>query len=245
MVITAAWTGCRWGELAGLHRDNVDLGRGVIVIDPLVGALHESGRCGGWVRRRPGLRRGRSRCRRFWLRCCASISRGTRYGFVFTTPSGTWLWRSTFLRRVFRPAVDGRDASGAKAGCAAVRPGLTFHGLRHSHKTWLIAGGAPEIAQARRLGHHPDNRAIETYSHVARRSSSGCWMISSAAGAWRHHSRPRSHRRWTGGARCHPLHHGGGHSPTEPTSSGNTGWTPDRGWGSAPVLPQREHKITP
>jgi hypothetical protein len=39
--------------------------------------------------------------------------------------------------------------------------------LRHSHKTWLIAGGAPEIAQARRLGHHLDNRVIETYSHVA------------------------------------------------------------------------------
>jgi hypothetical protein len=46
-------------------------------------------------------------------------------------------------------------------------PGLTFHGLRHSHKTWLIAGGAPEIVQARRLGHHLDNRVIETYSHVA------------------------------------------------------------------------------
>jgi hypothetical protein len=39
--------------------------------------------------------------------------------------------------------------------------------LRHSHETWLIAGGAPEIAQARRLGHHLDDRVIETYSHVA------------------------------------------------------------------------------
>src|SRR4051812_47263485 len=65
------------------------------------------------------------------------------------------------------PGVDGSEGSGAKAGCAAVRPGLTFHGLRHSHKSWLIAGGAPEIAQARRLGHHLDNRVIETYSHVA------------------------------------------------------------------------------
>jgi hypothetical protein len=48
-----------------------------------------------------------------------------------------------------------------------VCPGLTFHGLRHSHKTWLIAGGAPEIAQARRLGHHLPNRVVESYSHVA------------------------------------------------------------------------------
>jgi integrase len=48
-----------------------------------------------------------------------------------------------------------------------VQPGLTFHGFRHSHKTWLIADGMPEIAQARRLGHHLDNRVVETYSHVA------------------------------------------------------------------------------
>jgi integrase len=47
LVITAAWTGCRWGEPADLHRDNVDLRRSVIVIDPLAGALHESRRAGG------------------------------------------------------------------------------------------------------------------------------------------------------------------------------------------------------
>lgn len=42
LVITAAWTGCRWGELAGLQRDHIDLIRGIIVIDPESGALHES-----------------------------------------------------------------------------------------------------------------------------------------------------------------------------------------------------------
>ena len=167
LVITAAWTGCRWGELAGLHRDNVDLRRGVIVIDPLVGALHESGSM-RWL----GPPKTRASARTialppFLRELLREHLARHRYGFVFTTPSGTWLWRSTFLRRVLRPAVDGSEASGAKAGCAAVRPGLTFHGLRHSHKTWLIAGGAPEIAQARRLGHHLDNRVIETYSHVA------------------------------------------------------------------------------
>src|SRR5438045_1690533 len=43
----------------------------------------------------------------------------------------------------------------------------TMAGLRHSHKTWLIADGIPEIAQARRLGHHLSNRLVEVYSHVA------------------------------------------------------------------------------
>jgi hypothetical protein len=137
------------------------------VIDPLVGALHESGSM-RWL----GTPKTRASARTialppFLVVLLREHLARHRYGFVFTTPSGTWLWRSTFLRRVFRPAVDGCGASGAKAGCAAVRPGLTFHGLRHSHKTWLIAGGAPEIAQARRLGHHLDNRVIETYSHVA------------------------------------------------------------------------------
>ncbi|MGW4214800.1 tyrosine-type recombinase/integrase [Lentzea sp. NPDC004789] len=42
LIITAAWTGCRWGELTGLRRDNVDLDRGVLIIDPRTGALHES-----------------------------------------------------------------------------------------------------------------------------------------------------------------------------------------------------------
>lgn len=48
-----------------------------------------------------------------------------------------------------------------------IRPGLTFHELRHSHKTWLITAGIPEIAQARRLGHRLDRRIVEVYSHVA------------------------------------------------------------------------------
>jgi integrase len=49
LVITAAWTGCRWGELAGLQRDHVDLLRGVITIDPEFGALHESSAHGLWL----------------------------------------------------------------------------------------------------------------------------------------------------------------------------------------------------
>jgi len=83
--------------------------------------------------------------------------------FVFTSPQGCPLRRSIFDRRVFRPAVDGDHRKGTEP----VRPGLTLHGPRHSHKTWLIADGIPEIAQARRLGHHLSNRLVEVYSHVA------------------------------------------------------------------------------
>jgi integrase len=87
----------------------------------------------------------------------------TNGDFVFTSPLGHPLRRSDFDRRVFWPAVDGDTRKGTQP----VRPGLTFHGLRHSHKTCLIADGIPEIAQARRLGHHLSNRLVETYRHVA------------------------------------------------------------------------------
>jgi integrase len=47
-----------------------------------------------------------------------------------------------------------------------IRPGLTPHGLRHSHKTWMAEDGIPEILQALRLGHSvPGMRGV--YTHVS------------------------------------------------------------------------------
>ncbi|HZC53704.1 MAG TPA: tyrosine-type recombinase/integrase [Mycobacterium sp.] len=168
LILTGAWTGARWGELAGLVRDNVHLDDGVIVIDRRLGALHESGQ-------------------RLWLaapKTEASVRvitlppflidllrehlRHTRGVPVFAGPHGGWLRRSNLDRRVLRPAADGNlDQPHVTVRVEPVCPGLTFHGLRHSHKTWLIADGVPEIAQARRLGHHLPDRVVETYSHVA------------------------------------------------------------------------------
>jgi hypothetical protein len=42
LLITAAYTGARWGELAGLQRRNTHLNDARIVIDPHIGALHET-----------------------------------------------------------------------------------------------------------------------------------------------------------------------------------------------------------
>ena len=88
--------------------------------------------------------------------------------FVFVTPGGEPHRNSNFGRRALRPAVDGTlDRAPAMVRLAPVKPGLTFHGLRHGHKTWMIADGVPEVAQARRLGHILGDRIRETYSHVA------------------------------------------------------------------------------
>jgi integrase len=43
--------------------------------------------------------------------------------------------------------VDGTlDRPQAAVRLDPVKPGLTFHGLRHGHKTWLMADGIPEVA---------------------------------------------------------------------------------------------------
>lgn len=163
LIITAAWTGCRWGELAGLQRHKVDLRRGVITIDPREGALHESSH-GLWLG--PPKTEASARTVKlptFLIALLREYLADTTGQFVFTSPQGCRLRRSDFNRRVLRPACDGDT----RRGLPALRPGLTFHGLRHSHKTWMIADGVPEIAQAKRLGHHLANRLVETYSHVA------------------------------------------------------------------------------
>jgi hypothetical protein len=114
----------------------------VIVIDRYAGGLHESGS-------------------RMWLgppKTAASIRVITLPPFliallrehldnadgvpVFTGPKGGWLRRSNVDRRILRPAADGTlQVPRAPVRLEPVRPGLTFHGLRHSHKTWLIADG--------------------------------------------------------------------------------------------------------
>jgi integrase len=35
LIITAAWTGCRWGELAALHRNNINLDTGHLTTEPV------------------------------------------------------------------------------------------------------------------------------------------------------------------------------------------------------------------
>lgn len=168
LVITAGWTGARWGELAGLQRDNVDLRRRRLRIDRYVGCLHE-GSHSLWL----GPPKTLSSAREillppFLVRLLRDYLVTTEGQIVFTSPEGHWLRRSCFDRRVFRPAADGNaDVGNARVRTEPVIPGLTIHGLRHGHKTWMIADGIPEIAQAVRLGHHIDDRVAEIYSHVA------------------------------------------------------------------------------
>jgi hypothetical protein len=74
------------------------------------------------------------------------------------------------------PATPDRSAAGrgrpritdddAVASWLAIQPGLTPHGLRHGHQTWMEELGTPYILVADRMGHEvPGMRG--TYGHVS------------------------------------------------------------------------------
>jgi integrase len=174
LILTAAWTGARWGELTGLHRDNLILDENRIVIDPDRGSLHEGNGGNLWL----GPPKTESSARTislpdFLVPLLRRHLETVKSQYVFVTPDGYWHRRSNFSRRAVRPAADGHTYKSAEPdqpslpSTVPVKPGLTFHGLRHSHKTWMIADAVPEVAQSRRLGHVLQNPMQETYSHVA------------------------------------------------------------------------------
>jgi integrase len=74
---------------------------------------------------------------------------------VFTSDSGQPLRRSNFARRVWRPACErvGLD-------------GVSFHSLRHTAATLMIAGGADAKKVQRRLGHANIRMTYDLYGHL-------------------------------------------------------------------------------
>ncbi|MEU5852665.1 tyrosine-type recombinase/integrase [Saccharopolyspora shandongensis] len=168
LIITAAWTGCRWGELAALQRHNTHPDDHTIVIDPDIGALKETAHH-QWLGPPKTPASARTITLPAFLAMLLKHHLATHHHpMVFPNDNGGFLWRHTWRTRTFNPAFDGNfDLPNPHLRLYPIRPGLTFHELRHSHKTWLIAAGIPEIAQARRLGHRMDKRIVEVYSHVA------------------------------------------------------------------------------
>lgn len=147
MIRTAAYTGLRFSELAALRWTNLDLTRGTLTVDADTGALHDvAGRLSLGPPKTPASAR------------TVHLPDGlvqdlrahtTRFEHVFTSDHGEFLRRSNFRPRVWTPAVAGHN----QRGWAPILPSLTFHGLRHTHKTWMIEDGVPEILQHQRLGH--------------------------------------------------------------------------------------------
>jgi integrase len=154
LVYSAAYLGCRWGELCGLKRSNLDLLRRRVQI---VGTLEE---IGGRVRYVPETKSSASRralmLPRFLVDMLAAhLAQAPSSEYVFTNLRGGVLHRSSFRSSHWLPAT-------RKAGLEGVR----FHDLRHSAVALAIAQGAhPKEIQAR-LGHSSITTTLNVYAHL-------------------------------------------------------------------------------
>lgn len=171
-IVTFGWTGGRWGEIAGLRVGECDLDEEPAVLHLADKTLHEVGGKLTWRRGKTAAATRDVQIPAFLADLIRALTTMTSGDVMFTSPEGTPLRRSNFARRVLDPATDGRPARSATRGRAAtpaippVVPGLTPHGFRHGHNTWLSAD-IPEVGRKRRMGWQMDDKMQEIYSHVA------------------------------------------------------------------------------
>jgi integrase len=156
LVYTAAYTGLRWGELAGLRRKHVDLMRRTITV---VEQLTEVN--GAFAFGPPKTKAGQRRVAvpRFVVdhleRQLADRSEAGPGGLVFPAAEGGPMRRSNFGRRAWQPA---RRAVGLD--------GVRFHDLRHTAVALAIEAGAHPRALMERLGHSSITVTLGRYGHL-------------------------------------------------------------------------------
>jgi integrase len=163
MTITDAYTGPRWGELAGSQWIRTYLDDDPrIEIDPKFGALHEvQGRLELGPPKTPASVRTVHLPPFLADELRAHRKRNPDARFVFTGANGALYRRSNFRRRVWLPALAGDE----EKGWSALNEELHFHDLHHTHETWLIEDHMPRIMRLARLGHKRKD-VDDLYSHM-------------------------------------------------------------------------------
>jgi hypothetical protein len=186
-----AYTGGRWGEIAGQMRHEYDeVKKAIAVFEPLKeidGRLFKSGadvteRTDPLVtaarrsRRTKKNARTKSPAGERWVQLPPSVAaiyelflatRPAEYSFMFTSLQGKPWYRSNFRQRFWRPAWDGVDVDKptSKKHLPPILPGFRFHEGRHTHAPWLTEDGIPEVARRARLGHKLKGMG-RVYDHV-------------------------------------------------------------------------------
>ncbi len=158
LVITAAYTGCRIGELIALDTDRYQPDKRIFRIERSLAEVRGHLRFGqpktAAARRAVTLPT--------WLpqvidQHLADYPPGPE-GLLFTAPEGGPIRRNAFRARVWLPAV--ADSVGQP---------MRFHDyadLRHSHVALLIAEGAHPAVIASRLGHTSVKTVLDVYGHL-------------------------------------------------------------------------------
>ena len=170
LVYTAAYTGLRAGELAGLQRGDVDLLLGVVhvrrALKDVNGRL-ELGPTKTHAQRTVSLPAFLRDMLREHLSRPAPGGTGPDAS-VFTMKGGAPLRHGLVYNRYFRRAVAGYTLRGKKVPGAlpAHLHGLRFHDLRHTCAALSIAAGAHPKLIASRLGHSTIQITLDRYGHL-------------------------------------------------------------------------------
>lgn len=161
LVLLAACTGMRQGEVFGLRKHRVDfLRREVHVVEqmtyvpgqpPVLGPLKTDQDDGGGVRTIPLPQ----------VALDALAAHMAAYppgesGLVFTRPDGGPILRTSFHGGVWRPTLE-------RAGMPAA---THFHHLRHTYASVLIRAGESVKVVQTRLGHRTASMTLDTYVHL-------------------------------------------------------------------------------
>ena len=155
LVLTAAYTGCRFGELTGLRQTNLNLLRQALTVAETLtevrGVVSLSAPKTAAAARQVSLPKSLVEQLAQHL---ARWPTGSA-GFVFASANGAPIRRTNFRRRFWLPAVR-----------SSVGEPFRFHDLRHSHAAMLIAQGEhPKVIQSR-LGHSSIQVTLDTYGHL-------------------------------------------------------------------------------
>ena len=155
LVITAAYTGCRVGELIGLDVDRYQPDNRIIRIERSLAEVR------GHLRFGPPKTAAARRAVSIpsWLlevidQHLDDYPPGPDR-LLFTAPEGGPIRRNAFRSRVWLPAI--ADSVGQP---------MRFHDLRHSHVALLIAEGAHPAVIASRLGHTSVKTVLDVYGHL-------------------------------------------------------------------------------
>jgi integrase len=150
LIVFAALTGLRQGEVFGLRRSDLDLAKRVVRVE-------RSSRAGTFGKTKSGRKRVvhltvvAAEVAAEQLACCE----GGPYDLVFPSPTGRMWRKDNFMARVFRPAVRRAELAG-----------LTFHHLRHTYASLMVAAGTSPHVIAEQLGHRDARLVLQRYGHL-------------------------------------------------------------------------------
>ncbi|MGA9408582.1 MAG: tyrosine-type recombinase/integrase [Bacteroidota bacterium] len=147
IILLAAMTGLRRGELLGLAWEDVDLKQGTLLVHSTIGHTTK----GGKIRLIPM----NSAVRELFERLPKNE------GPIFIGERGGWK-KGDFVGRSFKKAI---------RGCG-LDPKLHFHSLRHTFASLLVKEGVSLYHVQRLLG-HSSSRVTEIYAHLGTTELSG------------------------------------------------------------------------